>query len=61
MNYESIIQKLLGKLTQEIYANAQLSALLDKCELKIQELEEEIKKNKETSESEDLEWKNEKN
>lgn len=53
MNQNDIIQNLLNKVTQEIYANVQLTAIIKEKELRIDELEKEIKNHTENTESEE--------
>ena len=60
MNQNDVIQNLLNKVTQEIYANVQLSALIKENESKIEKLEKEIQNLTKNAESEDAEWKKEK-
>lgn len=51
MNQNDIIQNLLNKVAQEIYANAQLTAMLEEKEAKIEELGKELEENKKYFES----------
>ena len=51
MNQNDIIQNLLNKVAQEIYANAQLTAMLKEKELMINGLEKEIEEIKRDNQS----------
>lgn len=51
MNQNEIIQNLLNKVAQEIYANAQLAAMLKEKELRIDGLEKEIEEIKKDNKS----------
>lgn len=51
MNQNDIIQNLLNKVTQEIYANVQLTAIIKEKELRIDGLEKEIEEIKKDNKS----------
>ena len=51
MNQNDVIQNLLNKVAQEIYANAQLTAMLKEKELRIDGLEKEIEEIKKDNKS----------
>lgn len=55
MNQNDIIQNLLNKVVQEIYANAQLTAMLKEKELRIDGLEKEIEEIKKDNEEDEKE------
>ena len=51
MNQNDIIQNLLNKVTQEIYATVQLTAIIKEKELRIDGLEKEIEEIKKDNKS----------
>ena len=55
MNQNDIIQNLLNKVTQEIYANVQLTAIIKEKELRIDGLEKEIEEIKKDNEEDEKE------
>lgn len=55
MNQNDIIQNLINKVAQEIYANAQLTAMLKEKELTIDGLEKEIEEIKKDNEEDEKE------